>query len=134
MLENIRNVLDNGECAFGIFLDFQKASDTVDHGILLDKLYNHGIRGITLYWFSCYPSNRLQIVSYNSRESEPKKITRGVLRGSILSPLLFLLYVNDLPKISYLLMPISSADDTNLFCSGKKLNILVDNINLEQLI
>ena len=89
MLENIRNVLDNGECAIGIFLDFQKAFDTVDHGILLDKLYNYEIRGIALDWFSSYLSNRFQIVSYNSCESVPKKITCGVPQGSILGPLLF---------------------------------------------
>ena len=51
MLENIRNALDNGECAVGIFLDFLKAFDTVDHNILLDKLFNYGIRGIGLEWF-----------------------------------------------------------------------------------
>ena len=62
MLKNIRNALDNGECAIGIFLDFQKAFDIVDHGILLNKLYNYGIRGIALDWFSSYLSNRFQIV------------------------------------------------------------------------
>ena len=51
MLENIRNALDNGECAIGIFPDFQKAFDTIDHNILLDKLFNYGIRGIALEWF-----------------------------------------------------------------------------------
>ena len=56
MLEKIRNALDNGECAIGIFLHFQKAFDTVDHGILFDKLYNYGIRGIALDWFSSYLS------------------------------------------------------------------------------
>ena len=131
MLENITNALDNGEYPTRIFLDFQKAFDTVDHGILLDKLYNYEIRCIVLGWSSSYLFNRFQIVSYNSCESEPNKTTCGVPKGSILSPLLFLLYINDLPMVSDLFIPISFADDTSLFCTGNKLNILVDNINLE---
>ena len=115
MLENIRNELDSGECAIGIFLDFQTVLVAVDHGILLDKLYNYGIRGISLDWFSSYLSNRFQIVSCNSRESEPTKITCGVPRGSILSPLWFLLYVNDFPKVSDVFMRILFADAANFF-------------------
>ena len=73
MLENIRNALDNGECAVGIFLDFQKAFDTVDHDILLNKLYNYGIRGVALEWFKSNISNRYQVVKYNDYESEARK-------------------------------------------------------------
>ena len=58
MLENMRNALDNGECAIGIFLDFKKAFDTVNHDILLKKLYTYGIRGIALEWLKSYLSNR----------------------------------------------------------------------------
>ena len=131
MLENIRNSLDNGECAIGIFHHFQRAFNIVHHGILLDKLYNYGIRGIALDWFSSYLSIRLQIVSYNSCETEQKKMTCGFPQGSILGPLLFLLHINDLPMVWDLFMPIFFAVDINLFCTGNKLNILVDNISLE---
>ena len=77
MLENVRNALDNDECAI-VFLDFQKAFATVDHDILLNKLYNYGIRGIALEWFNSYMSNRYQIVKYNEYKSEARKILCGV--------------------------------------------------------
>ena len=131
MLENIRNALDNGECAIGIFLDFKKAFDTVNHDILLNKLFNYGIRGIALEWFKSYLSNRYQIVKYNNHESDPLKILCGVPQGSILGPLLFLVYINDLPMVSSLFMPILFADDTNLFCTNDKLDALVNDINVE---
>ena len=90
LLENLRNVLDSGECAIGIFLDIQKAFDTVDHCVLLDKLCIYGVRGATLEWFSSYLNNSYQYVVYNDCKSECKKIQCGVPQLSVLGPLLFL--------------------------------------------
>ena len=131
LLENIMKALENGESAIGIFLDFQKAFDTVNHSILLDKLCIYGIRGPALSWITSYLSNRYQYVVYNGYESECKYIICGVPQGSILGPLLFLLYINDLPAVSKLFMPILFADDTNLFCTSHNVNMLVDDINTE---
>ena len=69
LIENLVNALDSGKCAVGIFLDFQKAFDTVDHCILLDKLYCYGIRGIAYEWFVSYLSSRQQSVVYNGQKS-----------------------------------------------------------------
>ena len=103
LVENLVNALDNGKCAVDIFLDFQKAFDTVDHGILLDKLYCCDIRGIAHKWFISYLSSRQQSVMYNGHESEFKMMRCGVPQGSILGPLLFLLYINDLTAVSIFL-------------------------------
>ena len=106
LVENLVDALDNRNCAVGIFLDFQKAFDTVDHGIILDKLYCYGIRGIAHDWFVSYLSNRQQSVIYNGYESELKVMRCGVPQGSILGPMLFLLYINDLTNVSSFFMPI----------------------------
>ena len=131
LIENLVNAIDNGKCAVGIFLDFQKAFDTVDHCILLDKLYFYGIRGQAFDWFSSYLHNRQQLVNYYGYESDLITIKCGVPQGSILGPLLFLLYINDLPQVSEYFMPILFADDTNLFATGYNLNDIVSEINTE---
>ena len=126
LLDNLRNALDNGNCTVGTFLDFQKTFDTVNHTILLGKLNCYGIRSINLDWFSSYLTNRSQTVIYNEQESEMKETLCGVPQGSILGPLLFLLYINGLPSVSNLFMPILFADDTNLFCNGPNLDELIE--------
>ena len=131
LLENLVNALDDGTCAIGIFLDFQKAFDTVDHCILLDKLHIYGIHGIAYDWFSSYLSNRFQSVFHNNFESDYKEIKCGVPQGSILGPLPFLICINYLPSVSKFFLPILFADDTNLFCTGKTLNDIVKEINVE---
>ena len=131
LVENLVTALDNGNCAVGLFLDFQTALDTVDHCILLDKLSFYGVRGIAHDWFYSYLSNRSQSVNYNDHESDLKMMKCGVPQGSILGPLLFLICINDLPSVSKYFMPILFADDTNLFCTGPNLHDIVCQINQE---
>ena len=131
LMEKLAKALDSNEIVIGLFLDLSKAFDTVNHEILLDKLNFYGIRGIALEWFRSYLSNRSQYVSYNSTNSNYKIIICGVLQGSILGPLLFLLYVNDLYNISKELFFILFADDTNVFLSHKDAKYLNDLMNNE---
>ena len=128
LLENITTALDNTEFAVRILIDFRKAFDTVEHRILLDKLYHYGIRGNALQWFNSY---RYQYAKYNNTPSDMKKITCGVPQGSILDPLLFLLYTNDIASVSNILSSILFADDTTLFCSSKNLQELTAIVNNE---
>ena len=83
-----------------LFLDFSKAFDTINHDILLSKLYRHGIRGNPLRWFENYLYNRNQDVKIGDTISTRKTIICGIPQGSTLGPLIFLLYINDLPNCS----------------------------------
>ena len=123
IVERIRQTLDNQLPMLGIYLDLQKAFDTVDHQILLSKLSHYGIRGICNQWFSSYLRGRKQFVSVNNTCSEIKEIETGVPQGSVLGPLLFLLYVNDISRAirEEGVVAMLFADDTNIFVQGKNL-------------
>ena len=131
LIDKISEALENGDCVIGIFLDFSKAFDTVDHIILLQKMYFYGIQDTTLSWFENYLSNRKQYVTYNGIKSQTEKINCGVPQGSILGPLLFLIYINDLSTVSEACMSILFADDTNMFFTGKNLKTMATVINEE---
>ena len=131
LYEKISLALDRNEHAVGVFLDLSKAFDTVDHNILLDKLEHYGIRGVALDWVRSYLSNRLQFVQFNGQCSSPQTICCGVPQGSILGPLFFLLYINDLNNVSTLVELILFADDTNLFMSHKDPVYLAASLNSE---
>ena len=129
--ENIRSALDSGQFACGIFVDLQKAFDTVDHEILLNKLSHYGIRGIPNSWFKSYLSYRSQYVSISGSDSASKLIKYGVPQGSVLGPLLFLIYINDLHHAIKYSMVHHFADDTNLFVFDNSLKSLKKKINID---
>ena len=128
-IDKVIEAIENGEYAIGVFLDFSKAFDTVDHEILLNKLDHYGIRGCALSWFKSYLSRRLQYVTYNGSQSSQQMIKCGVPQGSILGPLLFLIYINDLCIVCKSTEPVLFADDTNLFSSGSNAISLQDGVN-----
>ena len=107
--------LDNKKTCIGVFLDLSKAFDTIDHTILLSKLHHYGIRGTTLNWMDSYISNRFQYTSYKNTHSRLAQTQCGVPQGSILGPLLFILYINDICHVSKVANMTLYADDTNIF-------------------
>ena len=131
LVTKITQAIENKEYTIGVFLDLSKAFDTVNHNILLHKLEHYGIRGVALDWFKNYLSNRIQVVKYNSSRSDSLEIKCGVPQGSVLGPLLFLIYMNDIGKCSRLLSFISFADDTNLFLSHRDAYTLSNTMNQE---
>ena len=131
LYNKISAAIDRKEFTVGIFLDLSKALDTVNHDILFDNLEHYGIRGVALDWMKNYFHNRLQFVQYNDTLSTFKSIRCGVPQRSILGPLLFLLYINDLCDVTNVLEFILFADDTNLFYSHKNQSSLANVINRE---
>ena len=131
LVDKITASLDKTNHTYGIFLDLSKAFDTTDHDILLNKMSKYGIRGTVFDWFKNYLFDRKQFVVWQNSFSSLKPVSCGVPQGSILGPILFLLYINDLPNSTNLLKFILFADDTNLFYSSKDQKEATSVINRE---
>ena len=122
--ENIQTQLDDGKYSAGVFVDFKKAFDTVDHNILLNKLDYYGVNRIPNEWFVSYLKNRKQFVSVGGYISSTEVIPTGVPQGSVFGPLLFLLYKDDLNKSIKNSRAYHFADDTNILLSNESLKLL----------
>ena len=138
-IDRIKLEMDRKKIPFSIFLDLSKAFDTLNHDILLTKLRYYGIQGIALNWFQSYLTKRSQYVQYNDTSSSIREIETGVPQGSILDPLLFIIYMNDIHTVSDKFSFILYADDTTLIsplcsfshCSHNDMNYVSTMINLE---
>ena len=124
------NYLDAGKVPVSVFLDLSKAFDTLNHTILIEKLQYYGLNDTSLNWFHSYLHDRLQFTEYNSVCSHVVTLSTGVPQGSILGPLLFIIYMNDIQAATSNFKAILYADDTNLvspLCSFSSSNSMNSN-------
>ena len=134
LIDRIINTMDTNEIPLNIFLDLSKALDTIDHTILLNKLKYYGLKGSTLNLFQSYLSNRKQYTEIEDNTSTSLPIFVGVPQGSILGPIVFMIYVNDLPQCSNKFDFIMYADDTTLSSTIDYFSDINSNTNADTLI
>ena len=130
--DHIRRELDQGKLVGAIFIDLTKAFDTISHSVLINKLSSYGIHGQELNWFTDYLFQRKQQVDLESVHSDEAPIFNGVPQGSILGPLLFILFLNDLPEQLKHSRIIKYADDTVIYLSDKDV-VIIENELIEDL-
>ena len=131
LVNKITESVDSGDIGINLFIDLRKAFDTVSHPILIKKLYAYGIRGNVLELCTSYLKNRTQFVVYDGVKSYTKSIDCAVPQGSILGPLFFIVFMNDIFHASQSLFNILYADDTSIFLSGRDLDKLIRELNAE---
>ena len=129
LTDQIYKALDNHQYACGVFLDLQKAFDTVEHSILLEKLSHYGIRGVVNNLINSYLTDHSQSVSIKGARSRIKKVIHGVPQGSVLGPLLFLIYINDMQHAIRHSTMFHFADDTSILHCNKSLKRINQEIN-----
>ena len=125
--------MEQGRLCGAVFLDLTKAFDTVDHQTLLSKLSAYGLSGNSLQWFRSYITDRKQRTSFGNEMSNELPVTHGVPQGSILGPLLFVIYINDLPSILECCCASLYADDTVIYCYGSSSQELSEKLNRDLL-
>ena len=130
LLNEIIKNSNEKKVSIGVFCDLKKAFDCCSHRILLIKLAKLGVRSKELKWFENYLNNRQQFVHVNDENSNMRFISKGVPQGSILGPLLFLIYINDLAQCTNL-FTLLFADDTTFLISGKNMSEVVESLNIE---
>jgi hypothetical protein len=130
-IDKITAASEASHSTIAVFLDLKKAFDTLNHDLLLKKLYHYGIRGVPFKLLKDYLTNRTQQVYYNNTYSNLLPISTGVPQGSILGPLLFIVFINDIVNTSEILDFYIFADDTNVLASGSNIYDLSSIINLE---
>ena len=131
IIPNIYSISGKKQYLLCVFLDLRKAFDSVSHHLLIDKLFSYGFRGNILRLLNNYLLSRYQSVIINGKNSTSKPVTAGVPQGSILGPLLFLLYINDLPLVSSIIKFLLYADDTALYIIGSNLQDIINIMNTE---